>query len=101
MVYNMNTNFECPRCGYVSKRKSSMRSHLFERIITCPAAVHDLVLTDNIKNYILENRKWHMPEKPNITNYNTINIFISTLSVPTKLENWSKLSNQRILTLQD
>lgn len=97
----MDTNYECPRCGYKINRKSSMRSHLFGRMVTCPAIVRDIILTDNMKNYILENHKWHAPEKPNITNYNTINIFISTLSIPTKLENWSKLSNQRILTLQD
>ena len=47
----MDTNYECPRCGYKINRKSSMRSHLFGRMVTCPAIVLDILLTENMKNY--------------------------------------------------
>lgn len=52
----INKEFTCPRCGYHTLKKSSMFDHLYSKKKICPAQVKDIVLTDNIKEYLLLNR---------------------------------------------
>jgi hypothetical protein len=54
--------YTCCRCGYHTKDKNNMRNHLYKRQKTCPATVDDIELTDEIKNYILENRVYKKPK---------------------------------------
>jgi hypothetical protein len=47
--------YTCIRCNYKTKDKFKMRRH-FDRQNVCPGTLNDLVLTDFIKEKILENR---------------------------------------------
>jgi hypothetical protein len=88
--------YKCIRCGYETKEKYRIKDHLYKRKKICPAIENDIELTDEIKQYILDNRIYHLPkeEKPptiiqniqyNTTMYNYIN----------KLDTMDKLSKIR------
>ncbi len=59
--------YSCIRCGYTTKHKTKMTNHLFERKKYCPAIVNNIKLTEEIKNFILENRVYKIPKKTTIT----------------------------------
>lgn len=44
--------FECPRCGYTTNWKSSIRYHLYDIVKPCKAIKLDIILTDIIKEQI-------------------------------------------------
>lgn len=48
--------YTCPRCGYKRDDKSAMSKHFNNLKKKCPALVNDIELTDDIKQYILDNR---------------------------------------------
>jgi len=39
-----------------------MQRHLFDNKKTCPAVLCDIVLTDEIRQYVLDNRVYHIPK---------------------------------------
>lgn len=51
-----NLPYECPRCGYKTDQLGCIRRHLFDRKKGCPSTKSDIVLTDEIKEYVLNNR---------------------------------------------
>ena len=53
--------YECPRCGYDTSDKTKMHLHLYKRKLVCCSLVSDIILSDDIKMYILNNRIY----KPN------------------------------------
>lgn len=57
----------CIRCGYSTDRKSSMRKHLYDVKKECPATKNKLVLTDEIKKDIINNRKHLLNQNFHIT----------------------------------
>lgn len=57
-------NFECPRCGYNTPIKANIRNH-FARKTQCPCSDPDaIVLTDEIKEFVLANRQYKPKPKP-------------------------------------
>jgi hypothetical protein len=48
--------YECPRCGYVSARKSNMCQHFFAKKNPCPCVKADVELTQEVTDYVLTNR---------------------------------------------
>lgn len=85
--------YTCPRCGYVAKQKSHMNKHLYELKKPCPATHQDIELTDEIKQYILNNRVYHPPKQTpeqiiyqQINNIQQINNYITT-----KMDNKDKI----------
>jgi len=46
----------CPRCGYTTHHRSSMRNHLFRKNKPCAAKVELVELTTEVKEYILDNK---------------------------------------------
>lgn len=102
-----STEYTCPRCGYKSYRRSSICRHLFQRTKTCPAIKNDIVLTDDIKKYVLENRIYKI-EKPKpkttinqtINNYNTLNAFIANMSPIDKIEEITKYYKKEIVPFE-
>ncbi len=56
--------YTCVRCGYTTKHRTKMSNHLYERKKQCPGSVNDILLTDEIKEKILENRIYSI-QKPN------------------------------------
>jgi hypothetical protein len=67
--------FTCYRCGHQTKGKNDMRKHLYNRKNDCPALslVNDIELTNNIKEYILKNKVYHVPKNINNSKPEIIN----------------------------
>ncbi len=55
--------YECIRCGYNTIQKARMRHHLYEKKNLCPHIKHDIELTEEIKETILQNRFYRIPKK--------------------------------------
>ena len=56
--------YTCFRCKYKTKDKYNIKRH-FDRKKKCPAVSleRNIEMTDAIKEYILENREYHLPKK--------------------------------------
>lgn len=80
--------------------KACMRRH-FMRRLKCPAQVNDIDLTEEIKQYILDNRFYVIPKQmtslQTINNYNIMNNFISNLDPLTKLDKVIKYKNANLI----
>lgn len=46
----------CPRCGYKALLKHLMARHLYENKKICPSLLCDIELTEETKQYVLDNR---------------------------------------------
>ena len=70
-------HYECPRCGYKTEQKVHMRKHLFIKKKPCPN-MYNIELTDEIKNIILSERIYHVPNKNKeiVQNINVNNTFV-------------------------
>ncbi len=69
-------NYYCPCCGFNSKYKNDMRRHLNKKT-PCPIRLREaqeakLSLTNEIKEFILKNRIYHIPKAPKVKSPNTI-----------------------------
>ena len=49
-------NYLCIRCGFNTKIKNDIRRHFYNLKKICPAIKNNIELTDEIKEYILNNR---------------------------------------------
>ena len=98
-------DYQCCRCGYTTCQKGRIRRHLYQLKKQCPSLSNDIELTDEIKQYILDNRIYKIPEikAPTniITNYNQINNYISSMDLQEKLEKYIKFKNIEILDFED
>ncbi len=100
--------YTCCRCGYKINHKRSMKDHLYSRKKNCPALQNDIELTDEIKQYILDNRVFKIikEEKPksiinNITNYNTLNNYVCNMDTFIKLGKLMEYKQLEIVPLED
>lgn len=59
--------YECIRCNYTTVLKTDMRKHLYELKQECQGIRNNIVLTNEIKEDILKNRKYHMPKESKTT----------------------------------
>lgn len=106
-------DFQCICCGYTTSKKSSMKDHLYKKKIPCPKSVNDIELSEEIKEYILTNRVYHLPSKQQlhpqpttiinqqINNYNQINNFISSMDFEEKLMKFLKHKGLSISDFED
>ncbi len=104
--------YTCFRCNYKSKNKTCMRRH-FDKKKKCPAVSlkHDIELTDEIKEKILENRQYFLPEikeekvEPtiikNITNYNTMYNYINNMDSIEKLDKYMNYKQLETVPLEN
>jgi hypothetical protein len=58
-------NYQCPRCGYETHQRGHMNSHFYNTKKSCPAIKNPIDLTDEIKEYILDNRIYHQRDSTN------------------------------------
>lgn len=101
--------YHCPRCGYTSEQKSFMKKHFYMLKKPCPATKLDVVLTDELKTYILDNRVYHEPKpqkeqiNQTITNYNqynNVNNIIAGMDVVEKLEHYMAYKNEELVDFE-
>lgn len=92
--------YTCVRCGYKTNHKASMKRHLFSLKKTCPKTINDIDFTDEVRNTIMENRIYHLPNKVDqtkvlnqtINNFNIMNNFINGMDILDKLQHWTNYS---------
>lgn len=100
-----NVPYECICCGFTTKLKGDMRRHLYNKKKPCPKSVNNIDLTDEIREFILENRVYHIPKEPSITqtinNFNTINNFIANMDTIDKLSKYVDYKNITITDVSD
>lgn len=106
--------YNCIRCGYETRQKNMMRRHLYENKKTCPALLNYIEMTNDIKEYILANRIYHIPSsKPEIqtqyqptinqtiNHYHQINNVVSNMDVIDKINRYTEYKNIEIIDLED
>ena len=114
----MKEPYECPRCGYASGVKQNMYKHLYEKKKCCQGIVSPIDLTDDVKEQIILNRKYHPPTQPinyetqstnpsttniyqNITNYNQMNNIISKIDAIDKFTKYMTHRGESMLDFED
>ncbi len=70
---NKKKPYECYRCGYKISRKYCMTRHLYGNKITCQALLHNIELTDTIKDTIINRRTYNPKDDVTITNHRPAN----------------------------
>jgi hypothetical protein len=99
--------YTCPRCNYKTPIKARMNRHLITLKKECPATNNDIELTDEIKEYILKNRIYHIQKevKPtfiqNIQYNNTMNNYVKNMNTIEKLDKYMEYKNTEITSLED
>jgi hypothetical protein len=100
----MKDPYTCICCGYETRLKNDMRRHLYNTKNSCPQTKHLIELTDDIKQHILKNRIYILPEKSsqqiinNTINYNnTINNLIANMDTIDKLTKFVGFNNQKLI----
>jgi hypothetical protein len=58
--------YSCIRCAYSTNQKTHMYKHLYQLKKTCPGIKNVIELTDEIKQHIMDNRIYKIPEEPTI-----------------------------------
>lgn len=99
--------YTCPSCGYKTSNKPDMYKHLYKLKKQCPKTVIDLTLTDSIKEYILENRIYHIPKKQKdpqtviINQYNQMNNMLASMDAVDKIMSYTKQANVDVIDFAD
>lgn len=98
-------HYQCVRCGYTSNLKDSMKKHFYKAKKVCPASQNDIQLTEEIKQYILTNRRYHLHDQKTanqiINNYNQINAFISNMDAMEKILKYTDYKQIEIKDFDD
>lgn len=107
--------YTCPACGYETERRNFMKNHLYNLKKPCPKTANDIDLTDDIKEYVLLNRKWHQ-KKPEmvvgtsspyqiINNINQQNIcvnnYIAAMDAIEKLNKYMNYTEKNLITYEE
>lgn len=106
----ISANYECPRCGYVTKLKGDIEKHLYKLKKPCCATVRDIVLTEEDKQKILTNRVLVPKEQAThsttaiqntynqtINNYNQMIGYVNKLDVVDKITKYSDFKKQPLM----
>jgi hypothetical protein len=109
----MKNKYKCVRCGYETDHKSSMFNHFYKKKRPCPMSNNTIELTQEIKQYILENHVYNLqplvpaniPQRigvsSTINNFHTVNNFISSLDTMSKLSKYIGYKNIDIIDFED
>lgn len=107
-MVKQHTDYECPRCGYKINRKPAMRKHLYDLKKPCPGSVALIVLTDEIKQIVLNNRVYHIPKvdhlptiNQTINNYQQINNLIANMDTIEKITKYVDYKNLDLVDFED
>jgi hypothetical protein len=96
-------DYTCPCCGYHTSHKTNITYHLYKMKKPCPKSLNDIELTEAIKQHILQNRIYKVPQPTNIQNnntvnniinqYNTVNNFVANMDFMDKLTKYITYNN--------
>ncbi len=106
MTQTQQPPYTCISCGMRTFNRKDMRRHLYNRKKPCPMSANPIPLTDEIREYILANRKYHIPA-PEPTIYqtinqnNSINNMIVSMSAEEKLTKYMEFTNNRVTNVSD
>lgn len=86
-------------------QKSNIRNHFFVRTKPCGSFKNDLVLTDRIKQDVLDNHVYHIPTAPstqtiinaNINTFNQMNNIVNNIDPMEKISKYMKHTNSQIV----
>lgn len=99
--------YTCPRCSLQTKLKGNMERHLYKLQKMCPATHQDIELTDEIKQYILNNRVYHPPKQTQqqviiqqINNNQQIINYIAKLDTRSKLDTYLEHTQTNLLPFE-
>lgn len=103
--------YQCPRCGYETRQKPSIRDHLYSKKKACPGVRDTLDLTDDIKEHILTHRIYRKPDNRkqedkakviinNYNQYNNINNIIAGMDAVDKLTHYMSFKGQELLDFE-
>jgi hypothetical protein len=101
--------YTCPCCDYKTPRKDNMRIHLYNLKKPCPKIHNNIDLTDDIKEFILQNRVYHV-EKPvdeqkvinqTINNYNCMQNFVANMDVLDKLNKFTEHNKIELVDFEE
>lgn len=103
----MKQPYTCICCGYETIYKTAMNTHLYTKKKPCPKIINDIELTDEIKQYILNNRIYKIPvvtinthiinNNTIINNGNTINNFIANMDPIEKITKYTEHKNVEMI----
>lgn len=107
----MRDLYSCPRCGYETKRRSNMYTHLYKLKKPCPASRNDVELCNEIKEYVLTNRIYQVKSSPQecfqptvnqtINVYNQMNNFINKMDTLEKITKYAQYNHLELLSIDD
>lgn len=85
-----------------------MRKHFYQKQKPCPTTKHNVELTEDVKQHILNFRIYHIPKvtkqkiiNKTINNYNTMNNFINNMDVIEKLNRYMEHTQQELISFDD
>lgn len=103
--------YECPRCGYQTHFKSSIRKHLYGKKKTCQGVLCDIALSEEIKQIVIMNRKYKVntsstvPTQFNVyqqtNNYTNMSNFICKMDVIDKLSKYIQHRKEPLYNFDD
>jgi hypothetical protein len=95
--------YTCPRCEYFTSKKPDMYKHLHKLLKPCPAIHQDIVLTDEIKQYILDNRVYRPPKQTEhqvinqqINNYQLVVNYINKKDFQDKITQYLEYTKENL-----
>ena len=72
-------DYQCCRCGYTTHLKANMRKHLYQTKKTCPCILHQIELTEDVKQHIMDNRFYKPPKEQAKEQLNDLNSLKSVI----------------------
>lgn len=117
----MKQLYTCICCGYETHRKPRMYLHLYKKKKPCCKSVNDIELTDEIRDYILTNRVYHIPKtsesthkitncnnktlnqtlNQTINNVNQFNVILNNIDPIKRLNKYINYNNMELIDFQD
>lgn len=106
MVYTMPRlpNYQCPRCGHETNRKHDMMKHFENRKTPCPACFNVIELSQEIKDFVLQNRIYKVVQNTNHVVNNIVhqyNVFQNILTRMDPIDKITEYIKQKEIAMVD
>jgi len=83
-----------------------MGNHYYRVIKSCPASLKEVVLTDTVKEYVMNNRVYHDKDDVKVTNqtinnYNTMNNFLANMNTIDKITRFAEYKQIELTSFEE